>query len=115
MESEKQLNFRERKGIGDEDSLMYKNPNYKKVRGSHILMVSCGHCKTDIVKYQKKGRGNLLRLHINRIIESEVDFSKHLNCPSCDELIGTKITLKRGNKEVYKMIRSNYNTREVDQ
>jgi len=95
--------------------LIYKNPNYKKVRGSHLLIISCGHCKSDIVKYQKKGRGSLLRLHINRIIESNVGFSKHLNCPNCNELLATMITLKRGNKKVYKMIRSTYNTREVDQ
>lgn len=92
----------------------YKNPNYRKVKGSHILIVSCGHCKTDIVKYQKKGRGNLLRLHIDRIIEGSIDFSKNLNCPKCEARLGIKVNLKKKNKKAYKMIRSVFNTREVD-
>ena len=25
--------------------VVYKNPNCKKIRGSHILEVSCAHCK----------------------------------------------------------------------
>ena len=93
--------------------MIYKNPNYKKIKGSHILIVSCGHCKTHIAKYQKKGRGNLLRMHIDRIIKSSVDFSRQLICPNCGELLGTKITLKREKKEVYKMLRSSFNTREI--
>lgn len=31
---------------------MQVNPNYRKVKGSYMLMVSCGYCKTDIAKYQ---------------------------------------------------------------
>ncbi len=93
--------------------MKYKNPNYRKVRGSHILIVSCGHCKTDIVKYQKKGRGNLLRLHIDRVIKGSIDFTKKLNCPECGEKLGIKVNLKRKNKKAYRMIRSVFNTREV--
>lgn len=94
--------------------MIYKNPNYRKIRGSHILMVSCGYCKTDIVKYQKVGRGNLLRMHINRIIETSAKMSKNLICPNCGGKLGTKITLKENNKKAYRMIRSTYNTREID-
>lgn len=94
--------------------MIYKNPNYIKIRGSHILIVSCGYCKTDIVKYQKVGRGNLLRMHISRIIETSAKMSKNLNCPNCGEKLGTKITLKGSNKKAYRMIRSTYNTRELD-
>ena len=32
---------------------IYKNPNCKKVRGSHILEVSCAFCKCFIANYQK--------------------------------------------------------------
>lgn len=65
------------------------------------------------MKYQKKGRGNLLRLHIDRIIEGSIDFSKALVCPKCGERLGVKVNLKRKNKEAYRMIRSLFNTREV--
>lgn len=77
-------------------------------------MVACGYCKTDIVKYQKLGRGNLLRMHIDRIIESSIDLSKDLICPNCGKKLGIKINLKRENKQAYKMIRSTYNTRTRD-
>lgn len=93
---------------------MYKNPNCKKIKGSHLLLVSCGYCKTDIVKYQKLGKGNILRLSIDRIIETSTDFSQELTCPSCHRVLGTKVVLKRENREFYKMIRSTFNTRKLD-
>lgn len=93
---------------------MHKNPNYKKIKGSHLLIISCGYCKTDIVKYQKLGKGNLLRMYIERVVESSVDFSKDLICPNCGKKLGTKINLKKKNKEAYKMIRSTFNTRKLD-
>lgn len=97
--------------------MIYKNPYCRKVRGSYILLVSCGYCKTDIARYQKVGKGNLLRMHIDRIIEGSIDFSKDpkaLHCPNCGELLGTRMTLKRKNKDVYKMLRSTFNTRRVN-
>lgn len=94
--------------------MIYKNTNLRKMRRSHLLLVSCGYCKTDIVKYQKVGRGNLLRMHIDRIIKGSIDFSKSLNCPNCGKELGIKITLKKENKEVYKMNRSTFNTKKID-
>lgn len=97
--------------------MIYKNPYYKKVKGSYILLVSCGYCKTHIAKYQKVGKGNLLRMHIDRVIESSIDLSKDpnaLHCPNCNELLGTRMTLKERNKEVFKMIRSTFNTRKIN-
>lgn len=97
--------------------MIYDNPYYRRVRGSFLMIVSCGHCKTDIAKYQKLGRGNLLRMHIDRIIKSSVDLSKDkgaLICPNCKEVLGTRMTLKRKNKEVFTMARSAFNTREVN-
>lgn len=96
--------------------MIYKNPCYKKIKGSYILVVSCGYCKYDIAKYQKVGKGNLLRMHIDRIIKSSIDLSKDLGvllCPNCGELLATRMTLKRENKDVYKMIRSTFNIRKV--
>ncbi|NLX61898.1 MAG: hypothetical protein GXZ06_05180 [Tissierellia bacterium] len=95
--------------------MLYKNPYCRKMKNSFIMIVSCGYCKTDIARYQKVGRGNLLRMHIDRIIEGNIDFSKQpkaLLCPNCKEQLGTRITLKREKKEVYKMLRSTFNTRE---
>lgn len=91
----------------------YQNPNYRKIKGSYILLVSCGHCKTEIVKYQKLGKGNVLRMYIDRIIEGNIRFCGDLICPNCGKILGTKVTLKKGNKEFYKMIRSTFNTKKL--
>ena len=43
--------------------IIYPNPNCKKVRGSHILTVSCAHCKTFIANYQKVGESNFVKMY----------------------------------------------------
>lgn len=76
-------------------------------------MVSCGYCKYELALYQKKGRGNLLNMHINRIVESSFSFDKLLICPKCQENLGVKQSLKGSKDEFYKMKRSTFNTKEV--
>jgi uncharacterized protein YbaR (Trm112 family) len=96
--------------------LIYKNPYYKKVRGSHLIIVSCGHCKTDLALYQKAGRGRLLRMYVERIIKSAVDLAPRpgaLFCPQCNRQLATRVTLKRKKKEAYIMIRGVFNAREL--
>lgn len=97
--------------------MKYKNPNYKRARGSFILIVACGFCKTDIAKYQKVGKGGLIRMYIDRIVKSSVDISKGqraIFCPNCNEQIAARVRLKKKNKEAYKMFRSTFNTRKIN-
>ena len=92
----------------------YKNPHSRKVRGFHLIMVSCGYCKTDFALYQKVGKGVLLRMYADRIIKSAVDLSSKpgaLFCPICNKQLATRVTLKRKNKEAYIMIRGAFNYR----
>ncbi len=94
--------------------MIYKNPYYRKVKGSHTLLICCGYCKTDIALYQKVGKGNLLRMYVKRIIKSSVDLSKKpgaLFCPNCSKQLATRVTLKRKSKEAYVMTRGAFNTR----
>lgn len=96
------------------DCLIYKNPYYRRVKGSYTLLIRCGYCKTDIAVYQKVGKGNLLRMYVERIIKSSVDLFKKpgvLFCPNCNKQLATKVILKRKNKEAYVMIRGAFNTR----
>lgn len=95
-------------------ALIYKNKNYRRIRRSHILIISCGKCKKDILKYQKVGRGNVLRLYFERIVEGSIDFSKNLICPECNNELGQKVTVKDTNKVFYRMRRSHFNTRELE-
>jgi hypothetical protein len=96
------------------NGMVYENPHYRKVRGFHFIMVSCGYCKTDFALYQKVGKGVLLRMYVERIVESAVDLSPKpgaLFCPACHEQLATRVTLKRKNKEAYIMIRGAFNYR----
>ena len=90
-----------------------KNLNCRKVKGSHLLMISCGYCKYDLAIYQKHGRGNLLRMHLERIVESSFKFEKILECPHCQAVLATKIQSKTSKKEMYRMKRSTFNTKEL--
>lgn len=71
------------------------------------MIVSCNHCKKEIAEYQKVGKGNLLIMIIDRIIESNFDIEKNeklLLCPSCKGILGTRFFYE-GNKEAFRMIR----------
>ena len=95
--------------------MIYKNPKHKKMKNSRILFILCGHCKTEIAIYQKVGKGNLLKMHIERVISGSINFAKvpkALHCPNCNEHLATRTTLKGRNKEVYRMVRGVFNTRE---
>jgi len=92
------------------------NPNCKKVRGSHILEVTCAHCKTFIAHYQKVGESNLVKMYNDRIIEGIVDFSQYhgaIFCPQCSERIATRYVVKQDKKEAYRLVPSAFNRRKV--
>ena len=92
------------------------NPNCKKVRGSHVLAVSCAHCKTLISHYQKVGESNLVRMYNDRIIEGTIDFSQFhgaLFCPDCGERIATRYVTKMDKKEAYRLVPSGFHKRKV--
>ena len=91
--------------------MIYKNPHYKRVRGSFRLMICCGFCEKDIALYQKVGKGGLLRMYIERIVKSSIDLSGipgALFCPSCKEQLATRVVLKRKNTTAYVMRRSTF-------
>jgi len=69
------------------------NPNYKKIRGSHTLVVTCAHCNTFIAHYQKVGESNFVKMYNDRIIDGFIDFSEEhgaIFCPGCNERIATR-------------------------
>ena len=95
---------------------VYKNPNCKKVRGSHILKVSCAYCKTFIANYQKVGESGFVKMFNDRIIDGSIDFSKYhgaIYCPNCNEQIATRYITKMDKKEAYRFVPSAFNKRKV--
>lgn len=95
---------------------IYKNPNCKKVRGSHILEVTCAYCKHPIARYQKVGESNLVKMYNDRILEGSVDFSQYhgaIFCPGCGARVATRYTTKMDKKEAYRLVPSAFNKRRV--
>lgn len=95
---------------------IYKNPNCKKIRGSHILEIRCAYCKCYIAKYQKVGETNLVKMYNDRIIEGSFDFSLYhgaLFCPSCGERIATRYITKMDKKEAYRLVPSAFNKKKI--
>lgn len=67
--------------------MKYKNKFYRKQKKTFPLNVKCNHCKTPILVYAKGGHGNLIKLQLPRIIESNVDLRNlegDLHCYHCD-------------------------------
>ena len=95
---------------------IYKNLNCKRVRGSHILEISCAYCKYFIAKYQKVGESNFVKMYNDRIIEGTIDFSLCMGalfCPVCGERIATRYTTKMDKKEAYRLVPSAFNKKKV--
>lgn len=104
-----------------------KNDRYRSARGgeAHLLDISCTRCTNQVLKYQKDGKGDLLRLYLNRIFHPP-DFERlqyfftranyrqmpALKCPSCSGLIGTP-TLYSDGRPAFKLIRGTYHKRKV--
>jgi len=92
------------------------NANCKKVRGSHVLLVSCAYCKTYIAHYQKVGESNFVKMYNERIIAGAVDFSLYhgaIFCPGCNERIATRYITKIDKKEAYRLVPSAFNKKKV--
>jgi len=94
----------------------HKNPNCKRIRGSHILEVCCAHCTCFIARYQKVGESNFVKMYNDRIIEGAFDFSRYhgaLFCPGCGARIATRYVTKMDKKEAYRLVPSAFHKRKV--
>jgi len=95
---------------------IYKNPNCRKVRGSHLLEVSCAYCKHYIAKYQKVGESGFVKMYNDRIVEGTLDFSQYhgaIFCPECGERIATRYITQPDKKEAYRFVPSAFNKKKV--
>ena len=95
---------------------VYKNPNCRKIRGSHILEVSCAYCKGYIAHYQKVGESNFVKMYNDRIVQGAVDFSQYhgaIFCPDCGARIATRYMTKVDKKEAYRLVPSAFHKKKV--
>lgn len=94
--------------------MKYKNPVYRKRRGTFPLEVSCGYCKTPVLVYAKGSKGNLIKLQYPRIIASEMDLQDHaghLTCPRCRRKLAQRGTF--GDNVTFWIVRGKVNTRRL--
>jgi hypothetical protein len=95
---------------------MYKNPNCRKIRGSHLLEVRCAYCQGFIALYQKVGESNFVKMYNDRILQGTIDFSLYhgaLFCPGCGARIATRILTKTDKKEAYRLAPSAFHAKRV--
>jgi len=96
---------------------VYRNPNCRKIRGSHILEIRCAYCKHFIANYQKVGESNFVKMYNDRIIEGTIDFSLYhgaLFCPNCGAHIATRYITKMDKKEAYRLVPSAFNKKKAN-
>ena len=96
--------------------MIYQNPNCKKIRGSHVLLVSCARCQTSIAHYQKVGKSNFVKMYNERIIDGVLDFSKYhgaIFCPNCEAQIATRYINKMDKKEAYRLVPSAFHKKKI--
>jgi len=96
--------------------MIYRNPNGRKIRGSHVLKVSCAHCQTFIAHYQKVGNSNFVKMYNDRIIDGVLDFSEYhgaIFCSNCGERIATRYITKMDKKEAYRLVPSAFHKKKI--
>ena len=90
----------------------FKKDAYMRRRGTPVMLVmTCMHCDSYIIHYQKDGPGPLLRCYLDRIHHPEelqkrdINFSKEnslkLTCPSCSVVIGSPTIYEKENRPAY--------------
>lgn len=94
---------------------VFKNPNCRKIRGSHLLDIYCAYCKQFIATYRKVGGSNFVKMYNDRILEGTIDFSEYhgaIYCPNCNEKIATRYMTKMDKKEAYRFVPSTFNKKK---
>ena len=81
-----------------------KNDAFRAARGGYarLLNIHCRKCKQFSFVYQKDGSGNIRRLYRDRILGMGKT-SPALNCISCKELLGTRITYPKESRTAYRL------------
>jgi guanylate kinase len=104
-----------------------KNDKYRSVRGgeAHLLDISCAKCGLTIIKYQKDGKGDLIRCYLNRIfsppqyeaLQSDPTIREpknmpNLSCLKCNQLIGTPMLYEDG-RLAFRLRKGTYSKKRV--
>lgn len=82
-----------------------KTDKYKQARSgaTKIFSISCAKCNTFVLRYQKDGHGALLRMYLDRILDSGFK-SDNLSCPNCGVLLAVKMLYAKEQRPAYRII-----------
>ncbi|WP_026375429.1 hypothetical protein [Aestuariibacter salexigens] len=58
-------------------------PKPNKKQPKRTVLISCMHCKTNLFKYRKGGKGALVKCFVERITEDYTHDKIH--CPQCEQ------------------------------
>lgn len=84
---------------------IFKNDKFKKSRGgySRLLEIRCQKCNKIVCHYQKDGPGNLRRMYIDRISNSDVSITgKNFSCPE-GHILGVKIIYDKESRPAFRL------------
>ncbi len=93
---------------------LLKSDKYKKARGgySRLLELQCNKCKARLCYYQKDGKGQLVRLYLDRMLQCET-YSKYresalkqlpnLICLKCKEVLGVPMVYEKEQRLAYRL------------
>ena len=103
-----------------------KNDKYRKARGgeAHLLDIYCVQCNRHLMKYQKDGKGQLMRCYLNRIfhppalerLQYTVAYLKQMSnlvCHSCFTVIGTPMVYDDG-RLAFRLRKGFYSKKRAD-
>lgn len=94
--------------------MTYKNPAYKKVRGSFKTELLCLACEKSLAYYDKSGKGNLINIYISRVEKGYLEFNKKLLvCPFCQEELGVLVVDKKKKEEAYRIYRGKIQMKRI--
>lgn len=82
-----------------------KNDKYRESRGGYarLLRISCEKCNEFICFYQKDGPGNIRRMYMDRMVDSNVSGSKRdLHCPR-GHLLGIKVLYEKEERQSFRL------------
>jgi hypothetical protein len=80
-----------------------------------ILQISCSQCDSFLLTYRKDGAGTLLKIYLDRIIDTPVEMHipgiqeksrmSPFVCPKCQNTVGVPMLDPSNNRLAYRVIR----------
>lgn len=107
--------------------LKTKKDKFYRSRGgtTNVIEILCASCNTSICKYQKDGTGNLHRLYLDRLLESNQAFKIPEYHPSitekdlpnlvciCRELIAVPMIYSKEDRLAFRLIHGSIHKKQI--